>query len=292
VGRVATLILVPSAVAVPLGPAWAVLSGLVAAGHWRWEGSVLLSLIIAAFVSEVLWSSWRAQLVDANWRQFRRLHPLPARGDPMPLPPYAKPGSPIGHLLMQVGRIRLWMREELPDERRGMLIATVVLPPLILLLSALVSMQMLILSAAALSIVILEWRAAEREHSHDSLRAALEIGLSWLAGHLVMAPLTPVSLILACCYAMAYQGILSVQHPPDRPARVPSLVLLISGQVVAGLIVLLSGKRAPLIGTATLGFLIAPQLLLLAGMSPHGHAYARRVAPFLMLAMPIAAWAS
>jgi hypothetical protein len=91
---------------------------------------------------------------------------------------------------------------------------------------------------------------------------------------------------------MAYQGILSVQHPPDRPARVPSLVLLLSGQVVAGLIVLLSGKRAPLIGTATLGFLIAPQLLLLAGMSPHGHAYARRVAPFLMLAMPIAAWAS
>lgn len=196
---------------------------------------------------------------------------------------------------MQAGRIRLWMREELPAERRGMLIATGVLPPLILLLSALVSMQMLILSAAALSIVILEWRAAERERDHDALRAALEIGLSWLAGHLAMAPLTPMSLILACCYAVAYQGILSVQRQrrPDHPVRIPPLALLLSGQIAAGLIVLLFGDRAPTVGGTALGFLIAPQLLLLAGMSPQGrHAYAQRVAPFLMLAMPVAAWAS
>jgi hypothetical protein len=296
VGRVATLILVPSAVAVPLGPAWAVLSGVVAAGHWHWEGSVLLSLIMAAFISEVLWSSWRAQLVDAEWRQFLRLHPLPSRGDPVPLPPYARPDSPIGRVLMQMGRIRLWMRKELPDERRGMLIATAVLPPLILLLSALVNVQMLVLSVAALSVVILEWRAAEREQDHDALRAALEIGLSWLAGHLIVAPLTPVSLLLACCYAIAYQGILSIQRPRsvDRPARIPSLALLLSGQVAAGLTVLLSGRQVPLMGAAALGFLIAPQLLLLAGISlrEHSHAYARRVAPFLMLAMPIAAWAA
>jgi hypothetical protein len=296
VGRVVTLILVPSEVAVPLGPAWAVLSGVIAAGHWRWEGSVVLSLIIAAFISEVLWSSWRAQLVDADWRQFVRLHPLPERGDRVPLPPYAKPGSPVGRFLTQVGRIRLWMRKELPDERRGMLIATAVLPPLILLLSALVSVHMLILSAAALSIVILEWRAAERERGHDALRAALEIGLSWLAGHLVMAPLTPVSLILACCYATAYQGVLSIQRPhrPGQHLRIPSLALLLSGQVASALVVLLFGRRIPLVGATTLGFLVAPQLLLLAGMSLHGHnqAYARRVAPFLMLAMPIAAWAA
>lgn len=296
VGRVATLILVPSAVAVPLGPTWAVLSGVVAAGHPHWQGSTLLSLIVVVFVTEILWSSWRAQLVDADWKQWAHTHPLPTRGGSMPALPYTKPDSPLGRSLAYIGRVRLWIQEVLPDERRGVLIATFALPPLILLLSVLVSRHMLTLSVAALSIVILEWRAAAKEENHDALRAALEIGLSWLAGHLVVAPLTPVSFILACCYATAYQGILSVERlhgPGDRWGTRP-FVFLLSGQLVAGLVVLLAGREAPRLGAVVLGFLIIPQLLLLTGASlpDHSHAYARRVAPFLMLAMPIAAWAA
>jgi hypothetical protein len=212
----------------------------------------------------------------------------------MPMLPYTKPGSPLGRFLALMGRVRLWIREGLPDERRGALIATVALPPLVLLLSALVSMQMLTLSVAALSTVILEWRTSGKGYSQHALHAALEIGLSWLAGHVVMAPLTPISLVLACCFATAYQGVLTIQYPyrPGRPSRTRSLLLLLGGQVAAGLTVLLFGRRVPLLGAAALGFLIAPQLLLLAGASPHrgGHAYARRVAPFLMAALPIAAW--
>jgi len=296
VGRVATLTLVPSAVAVPLGPAWAVLSGVIAAGHWRWQGSTLLSLIVVAFIAEILWSSWRAQLVDAGWKQWAQTHPLPTRGAPMPTLPYTQPDSPLGRSLACIGRVRLWIQEVLPDERRGALIATFALPPLILLLSALVSMHMLTLSVAALSIVILEWRAAAKEENHDALRAVLEIGFSWLAGHLVVAPLTPVSLILACCYATSYQGILSVErlHGPDDRRGARPFSFLLSGQLVAGLVVLLTGREAPHLGAVVLGFLIVPQLLLLAGASlpDHSHAYARRVASFLMLAMPIAAWAA
>jgi hypothetical protein len=296
VGRVATLILVPSAVAVPLGPAWAVLSGVIAAGHWRWQGSTLLSLVVVVFVAEILWSSWRAQLVDAGWKQWAHIHPLPARGARVPILPYTKPDSPLGRSLYHIGRVRLWIQEVLPAERRGALIATFALPPLILLLSALVSLQMLTLSVAALSIMALEWRAAARKEDHDALRAAVEIGLSWLAGHLVVAQLTPLSLILACCYAIAYQGVLAVERRQEPGSRLGarSFAFLFGGQLVAGLVVLLIGREAPRVGAVAQGFLIIPQLLLLAGaaLPSQGRAYAQRVAPFLMLAMFIAAWAA
>jgi hypothetical protein len=296
VGRIATLILVPSAVAVPLGPAWAVLSGVIAAGRWRWEGSSLLSLVMVAFITEILWSSWRAQLVDAGWKAWTEAHPIPVTGASVPVLPYTRPGSPLGRSLSYIGRVRLWIEEVLPAERRGALIAAVALPPLILLLSTLVGIDMLVLSVAALSIVLLEWRVAARGGGHDALRAALEIGFSWLAGHLVAAPLTPLSLILASCYATAYQGILGAERSPtggDRLSGWP-FALLISGQMVAGLTVLLVGQEAGRLGAIALAFLIIPQLLLLVGTSlpSQGQAYARRVAPFLMLAMPIAAWAA
>lgn len=296
VGRVATLILVPSAVAVPLGPAWAVLSGLIAAGHWRWEGNSLLSLVVVAFVTEILWSSWRAQLVDARWKEWIQAHPLPTRGSSMPRIPYTKPGSPLGRTLSYVGRLRLWGQETLPPERRGALIATFALPPLILLLSTLVGFDMLILSVAALSIVLLEWRVAAMGGAHNAFRAALEVGLSWLAGHLVAAPLTPLSLLLATCYATAYQGVLGAEQSaaPDGGLSARSLALLVTGQLVAGLVVLFLGREAPRLGAVAQAFLIIPQLLLLSGTSlpDQGQRYARRVAPFLMLAMPIVAWAA
>ncbi len=296
VGRVATLILVPSAVAVPLGPAWAVLSGVIAAERWRWDGSALLSLVMVAFVTEILSTSWRAQLVDAGWKEWIRAHPLPVRGVPMPVLPYTKPDSPLGRSLSHIGRLRLWIQEILPAERRGALIATFALPPLILLLSILVGIDMLVLSVAALSIVLLEWRVAGRGREHDALRAALEIGLSWLAGHLVVAPLTPLSLVLASCYATAYQGILGAERRPAPDGRWSArpFAFLVTGQLMAGLVVLLFGQEAPRLGAVAQAFLIIPQLLLLAGTSlpDQGQPYARRVAPFLMLAMPIAAWAA
>jgi hypothetical protein len=296
VGRVATLILVPSSVAVPLGPAWAVLCGVITAAGWRWQADSLLSLIVVAFVTEILWSSWRAQVVDAGWEEWTRAHPLPRKGAPMPVLPYTKPHSPLGRSLYYAGRLRRWIREVLPAERRGALIATFVLPPLILLLSTLVSVEMLVLSVAALALVILEWRVAVRGGEHNALRAALEIGLSWMAGHLVIAPLTPLSLVLASCYATAYQGILGAEEmraPDGRLNRRP-FAFLISGQLAAGLIVLLTGREAPRLGALAQASLIIPQLLLLAGASlpGQGQPYARRAAAFLMLAMPLAAWAA
>ncbi|MFX1355541.1 MAG: hypothetical protein ACFFGP_16425, partial [Promethearchaeota archaeon] len=201
VGRAVTLLLIPSGSAVALGPAWSVLCGTWAAGNWRWESDALLALLLTIFVAEVLWSTWRAQLVDMDWKSFLVAHPLPAPGDPVPGPPYTTPWSPLGRLFGRWAQVRRWLHETVSVERRGALLTLPILPLLILLLSATIGWQTLILSLAALSLSLIEWLVARRGGTHKALQAGLEIGLSWLAGHVVFGQLTWVSFALACCYA-------------------------------------------------------------------------------------------
>ena len=142
----------------------------------------MLSLVVALFIAEVLWASWRAHLTDVNWEAYVAAHPLPAQGDRLPALPYTGPLSPLGRVLKKWGQVRRWIRESLPAEQRGATIALPVLPPLILFLSALVGWRLLVLSLAALCLPLLEWRLSRRGAALSALQAGLEIGLSWLAG--------------------------------------------------------------------------------------------------------------
>ena len=285
IGRTVIFLLSPTGSPAVLGPAWSVLCGAWASGNWQWKADRLLALILVLFIAEALWSAWRASLVDMNWSDYVSAHPLPARGDPVPQPPYTTPWSPLGRLLGWAGRLRRWMSETLPVERRGALFTLPILPPLILVLAAAVGQQMFILSLAALALSAIEWRVSRHRKAHKSLQAGLEIGLSWLAGHIVFGPLTWVSFTLACCYALAYQGALSL----DSRRRSWGLALMYGGQVSA--LALLIWLRYPL-PAVVVGSLCAPQLLLVAGLAENREAwYLRRAAPFIMLSMLVAAWA-
>jgi hypothetical protein len=293
IGRSVTLLLLPSGSTVPLGPAWAVLCGAWAAVRWQWNTGALLALIVTIFIAEVLWSSWRAHVIDMDWSSYLADHPLPEKGEPLSTLPYTTPWSPLGRTLKRWSQIHRWMRESLPPRRRGALLAVPILPPLILLLAALIGRQMLLLSVAALALILVEWRVARRAYRHTALQAGLEIGLSWLAGHIVFAPLTAISFALACCYAVAYQGALdaaSTQSGENR--RAWSLALLFGGQAAAAIVVLSRGNPATPLAATAMGLLLAPQLLLLAHPQTQRAAswYLRRAAPFFMLAMPVAAW--
>ena len=139
-------------------------------------------------------------------------------------------------------------------------------------------------------------RIARRGGTHTALQAGLEIGLSWLAGHLVFAPLTAISLTLACGYALTYQGALACTCSRDAGPERHSwpLALFYGGQSVALIVVLLGGKPGAPVAATGMGLLLAPQLLLLTRLQTGelGIDYLRRAVPFLMLAMPIAAWAA
>ena len=298
VGRTVTLLLPPSGSMVALGPAWATLCGACAARAWQWDGATMLSLVATVFVTEVLWASWRAHLVEADWKGYLAAHPLPPHGDQLPALPYTTPASPLGHLLKRWGQVRRWVRESLTTSQQGAILALPVLPALALLLSALVSWHLLVLSLAALCLSLLEWRLAQRATLLSAPQAALEIGLSWLAGHVAFAPLTSASFILACCYAVAYQGTLVYQRQPvEKRHRATNWALgaLYFGQVAALVLVLARGRPGAALAATAMGLLTAPQLLLLAHPeagepAPRRRQYLVRAVPFLALAMPIAAW--
>ena len=157
------------------------------------------------------------------------------------------------------------------------------------LLSAVIGWQMLMLSLAALSVSMIEWRVARWGGTHTALQAGLEIGLSWLAGHIIVGQLSWVSFTLACCYAVAYQGILSF----DEMKHSWSLSLFYGGQAAAAILLALLGSPSTALVAMALGMLLAPQWLLLAKleMKERELPYLRRAVPFLMIAMAIAAWA-
>lgn len=291
IGHALTVLLFPTGAMAALGPLWALLCGTMASGRWRWQADRLLSLLLTLVIVEALWSTWRAILVDMDWGAYVAAHPWPDRGDPLSLPLYVTPWSPLGHLFVTWARVRRWMRETLPAERRGALLAMPFLPPLILLLSVTAGQPMVLLSLATLALSLIEWRVSRRGSSHRSLQAAMEVGLSWLAGHAVFAPLTWPSFTLACCYALVYQGALSLEDASCQPGRRSwTVALMYGGQICAlCLLVLLQHPFAALLS----GLICAPQGLLLADSKPGeprtGHL--RRAAPFMALSMLVAAWA-
>lgn len=290
IGRAFTLLIAPTGAQAALGPAWSVLCGAIASGNWRWERDRLLNLLAVLFVAEILWSTWRAVLVDMDWPTYIDAHPLPERGDAMLLPPYTTPWSPLGRLFDGWGKLRHWIDKTLPIERRSALLTLPILPPLIIVLSAMIGTQVLALSMMVLALTSIEWRLACRGKTHHSLQASSEIAASWLAGHLVFGPLTWQSFILACCYALVYQGALYLRDERLSPgARSWALALMYGGQSAAlGFLITLGHPLAAM----TLGLLGTPQLLLLTRLDSNGKnvRYLRQAAPFLMISMLIAAW--
>jgi hypothetical protein len=291
IGRSFTFLIAPTNAQTALGPAWAVLCGALASGNWQWQVDRLRNLILALFIAELLWSTWRAILIDMDWPTFAASHPLPEHGDAMLVPPYTTPWSPVGRLFVAWARLRRWMRQTLPVERSGMLLALPILPPVVIVLSAAISAQILLLSIAVLALTAVEWYVARRKRAHYGLQAGSEIGASWLAGHLVFSQLTWQTLTLACCYALVYQGALYLTNNELGAARRSwALALIYAGQIAAmALLVALGHQLAAMV----LGLLGMPQLLLLAQLDSDAHNlwYLRHAAPFLVVSMLVAAWA-
>jgi hypothetical protein len=311
-GNTLTFLLLPSGSASALAPAWAVLCGACAAGSIEHRealdaatlGPTAIALALTIFIAQALWSSWRMVLVDMDWSAC--LASPPSCGA-MQAIPYVTPHSPLGRLLGRWSQVRQWMREAHTIEQRGGLLSLLALPALILLVSAAVGRPAIVLSLAALALILLEWRVARRRQSHTALQAGLHIGLSWLAGHTALAPLYPASLALACCYAIAYQGALALgqgrntsttspQHldstsfsTSGTPSRAWALSLLFGGQGAAITWIVL--REHPLAATI-LGLLAALELLLLVRLDADGRAerYLGQSMPILLAAMAVGAW--
>jgi hypothetical protein len=303
------LLVLPGRSVLALMPLWSVLCGAwmayVQAARATRSPQALLALLLAVSIVGVLWSTWRALLVDVDWAGCFRLYPLPAPRLLSGLP-YTTPWSPLGRLFARSNQLRRWS-QEVPVEIRSAWYTTLVLPALILVLSALAGWPLTALSIATLALSLIEARTSrrtsrrreQRDPVHTALRAGMQVGLGWLAGYAVLAPLTWTAVTLACCYALAYQGALRLAQrtlEPDR--RNSALLVLYGGQAAALTLLVLLGRP---LTAAFAAFLLAPQWLLLAGLGPRQEAdaadrpahawYLQRALPFCMIAMFAAAWA-
>jgi len=303
------LLVLPGRSILALMPLWSVLCGAwmayVQAARATRSPQALLGLLLAVAIVGVLWSTWRALLVDVDWAGYFARYPLPAPRLLSGLP-YTTPWSPLGRFFARSNQLRRWS-QDVPVEIRSAWYTMLVLPALILMLSAVAGWPLTVLSIAALALSLIEARTSRRTSRrsesrgpvHTALRAGMQVGLGWLAGYVALAPLTWPAVTLACCYALAFQGTLRLAQPTLVPARRNSALLLFYSGQTAALALLALLERS--LTAATAAFLLAPQWLLLAGLGPHQEVdatgrpahewYLQRALPFCMLAMFAAAWA-
>jgi chlorophyll synthase len=265
-----------------LGPAWAALCGAVASGWLTLSGENLLFLLIALFLADALWGTlWhliaeRDWFVSSNW-------PSQAQEVNLTVLPYTAPGSPSHRL----GRRLAWWRAVFWPRMGSALLGLVVALPLTLVLAIILGQRAIILTSAALAIMVLALLRARRHGTPPlSLRAILEMGLAWLAGHVAFEPLTLWSFLLATCYTVAYHSCLKLAVNSGKRW---STLLKVSQAAVIGLLIFL---RQPVVA-GVVGLLLLPQMLLqpFLGQGEVELWYLRRTRPFLMAGMLLAALA-
>jgi len=163
----------------------------------------------------------------------------------------------------------------------------VVALPLTLILAIILGQRAIILTIAALAIMVLALIRARRNSAPPlSLRAILEMGLAWLAGHTAFGPLSLWSFLLATLYVVAYHSCLKLARNSEKRW----LALLKVSQ--AAVIFLLIYLRQPVVA-GVVGLLLLPQTLLQPFLDQGEEElwYLRRTGPFLMIGMLLAALA-
>jgi chlorophyll synthase len=269
-----------------LGPAWAALCGAAASGWLTFNGQNMLVLLIALFLADALWGTlWHLitetdWLVSANWpsqAQEASLTPLP----------YTAPGSPSHRIFSRLGRRLAWWRAAFWPRRGSALLGLVVILPSTLILAVILGQRVIILTSAALAIMVLALLRARRHSAPPlPLRAILEMGFAWLAGHTAFAPLTLWSFLLATLYTVVYHSCLKLAK--DNGKRWLVLLKIPQAAVIALLIFL----RQPVMA-GVVSLLLLPQMLLqpFLGQGEVELWYLRRTGPFLMAGMLLAALA-
>jgi len=269
-----------------LGPAWAALCGAVASGWLTLSGQNLLFLLIVLFLADALWGTLWHLIAERDWFVSSSNWRSQAQANLTALP-YTAPGSLSHRVSSRLGRRLAWWRAVFGPRLGPALLGLVVALPLTLVLAVILGQRVIILTSAALAIMVLALLRARRHSAPPlSLRAILEMGFAWLAGHTAFGPLTLWSFLLAIFYTMTYHSCLRLAENSGKRW----LILLNVSQ--AAVIALLIFLKQPVVA-GVVGLLLLPQMLLqpFLGQGQVELWYLRRTRPFLMAGMLLAALA-
>jgi hypothetical protein len=267
-----------------LGPAWAALCGVVASGGFGWQRPDWLRMALLILLVDGGWGTLWAALGGANWATpLRRWHNW-RFGETFATLPYTLPGSPGDQASRWLGQLRAWWRDILWPTCGPALLAIIVALPVVAAVAALLGMELVLLSMAALAAMQLglAWEGG-RGSIAPGWDAIVAVTLPWLAGHAVFGTLTLRSAGLAVAFALAWGAVWRANLPWERATGIGAQLL-----AVALLVVLYHPLAA-----GTLLLLMVPQLAMLPWLQRGQPAscYVRYARPWLMAAMLVAAWA-
>jgi hypothetical protein len=270
-----------------LGPAWAMLCGVIASGDFSWQGADWLRMALLVLLVDGCWGTLWAALGSTNWAAPLHQWRTWEFGERTPKPPYTLPDSPGDRILSWVGLFRAWWRHLFWLDCGPAISAIIITLPMTVLLGTLLGQEMLLLSTAAVAAMQAGTIGSRgRGTTAPEWNALIGVALPWLAGHAAFGPLTPSSSLLALILALAWGGAWRVESPRGR-------FVAAGGQLLAA--ALLVALNQPLTALAACGLvlLLVPQLALLPwiGRGQPAGWYVRHTRPWLMAAMLIAAWA-
>ncbi len=195
-----------------LGPVWGVVCGVIASGRFTWNARGLLLAGLTLFLVDGLWATLQAAMLETNWAASvarRTTGSSPLRS------------HLLAHLRSEPRAVR-WLSQLVQGWQTKVSPAlgpTVTTIPLCLMLgtalAAILGWQMLALSAAALAVIqigLVLNRATGQ--AVPVVKAALEMGLAWLAGHAAFGSPGVLSALMAAIFTLTYLGGL---HLVARP---------------------------------------------------------------------------
>ena len=298
VGHITQLRLHPIRPLWSVGPGWAALGGALASGGFALAPQTLLTLVLVWLLADaVLGVVWDLGVGDTSpggkggiWHALLTAR-LPDSAPSLRFLPYTQSASPGRRLAERLGRWRRWWQETFSPQAGAEFATLVAGLGLALLLGAILGRDAL---ALTLLTIALSWLAAL---AHRSERAASQgmltlwhtlagFAIPWLLGSLALGRPTWVVIALGSCYAITYFGL---AHQATQAT--PSFRLIGASQVAA--VLLLAGLRYPLAAGAA-AILLLPQWGLHTWAADHPAApgaYLRRIQPFVVLSLLIAAWA-
>jgi hypothetical protein len=264
-----------------LGPAWAVVCGIVASSAFTWNGRDILIAALAVLLADGVWATVWWSLVETDWaNSFGRWAQIDNRDQIKPLP-FSQPGSPADRAQRWFTRFLDWWRSVLWPEAGTAVLSVIVASGLGLALSAVIGWPALALSLAAFALIQISLIVRRRLGRLPlALHALLDIGLAWTLGHAAWGDLSLLSLGMAIIFSIAYAGALNLLHGGSSTRRWLLAQLLAIGLLVA--------LQEPLAAFA-LSVVVAAQALLASVL--RGRSFARATQFWLMAAMLIAALA-
>ncbi|MCS7062334.1 MAG: hypothetical protein RMN25_14410 [Anaerolineae bacterium] len=193
-----------------LGPAWAVLCGVIASGGFHWEWLSLAQVAVALILAEGIWTTLWASLAGVKWDEPLARWTTWTTGQPFVQLPYTQPGSPAARLSVVLGQLRAWLKEDFMPTY-GSALASVILAALIALaLAMMLGVPAILLTVLALTLSQLGLALCRGNGAPNPfLRGLVEMTLPTLLGFVIYKPLTLEIVIAAIGFGITYAGAVS-----------------------------------------------------------------------------------